>query len=776
MTMTRGTMNLMRDTLLLWCDRIIRYSFYALFFLIPLVVTNTTSELYELNKMWLTWEITLFIAAAWFSKMFLENRFFVKRTPLDIPILLFFLSQVLATIFSIDPHTSFWGYYSRFNGGLLSTIAYIFLYYAAVSNLKKSEVLTSLKVTIASALVVALWGLPSHFGKDPTCLLFRGTLDVDCWTEAFKPTVRIFSTLGQPAWMSAYLNILLPITIVSSWLLVPKYLKRLVPSEHHTETQVSFSDFFLSWKFWALTALTILLFVCLIFTATRAGILAFWITSFIFWIVIGVKRFFPVRIFLGMVTFFIGIFVVLHFFLGTSFAQLDKFTFSSLNTNQTVTENQNVPEEATAPMSGTIGGTDSGKIRQIVWQGAIDVWKVYPVFGSGAETFAFAYYQHRPVDHNLTSEWDYLYNKAHNEYLNYLATTGILGLGTYTLLLVGFLFITFKHIFQSTKTSKELLIIAALTASFISILITNFFGFSVVIVNLYLFLIPGLVFILEPTFLTKKELSFPKEAQKHPSSEVTGMQWMGITIMAILCFFFLIVLIRFWYADKAYALGSNYASVQEYQQAYIKLGEAISLRKSEPVFKDEFAVNNAMISALLMLQNAPASPSAEAVQQATFLSEQSINLSNELVQNYPKNISFWKNRVRIFYTLAQVDPSYLPYALEAVKQVNKLAPTDAKVLYNLGALYQENGMPKESEETLEDAILMKPDYRDAYYALALAYNAQAIDENGTVINPEYRAKAITQLRFILDRLSTGDTQAIETLKAWESGQTTPVSQ
>ncbi|MBP7832915.1 MAG: hypothetical protein KA035_04060, partial [Candidatus Levybacteria bacterium] len=58
-----------------------------------------------------------------------------KRTPLDIPIALFLLSQILSTTFSMDPYVSFWGYYTRFNGGLLSLISYIFLYYAFAANL-----------------------------------------------------------------------------------------------------------------------------------------------------------------------------------------------------------------------------------------------------------------------------------------------------------------------------------------------------------------------------------------------------------------------------------------------------------------------------------------------------------------------------------------------------------------------------------------------------------------------------------------------------------------
>ncbi len=755
----------MRDTFIHWCDRVIRYGIYALFFFVPLIVTNTTSELYELNKMWFTWEVTIFIVAAWVSKMILQGKFSVQRTPLDIPILLFLLSQIISTVISIDPHTSFWGYYSRFNGGLLSTITYSVLYYAVATNLRKEHILNILKVTLASALIVALWGLPSHFGKDPTCLLFRGSLDVECWTDAFKPTIRIFSTLGQPAWMSAYMNIVIPVATAFSLLLLPIFSKKQ-PELSQTERNESAVMSYITSKNFLIPAIfVILFFICLIFTNTRAGIIAFWLGNVVFWLTLFIKRYFTLKTFFSLALLFNSMFLLAHFFFGTSFAQLDAYTLPALTTRE---QTQSPPQTAeTAVQDAPGGGTDSGKIRQIVWQGAIDVWKANPIFGSGVETFAYSYYLHRPADHNLTSEWDYLYNKAHNEYLNYLATTGSFGLVTYVLLLGVFLFITLRYLLKKKSLNGTWLITLSLVTSYITILVTNFFGFSVVITNLYLFLIPVFIFILEPELLKKK----PVDAANKPTNireEISGLQWTGVTFTAFIGVFLLLMFMRFWYADKAYALGSNLSNVQEYQQAYLSLGEAVNLRPSEPVFRDEFALNNAMIATLLLIQEAEATPSAETIQQAQILSEQSITISNELVTDHPNNITFWKNRVRLFYTLTQADRKFLPYAIDAVEQVRTLAPTDAKVMYNLGALYQENNNPEKSAETLEKTILLKPDYRDAYFALALAYNEMAVDENNVVVNPDMRKKAIRQLEFILDRLSPNDTEAIETLSAWQN--------
>src|SRR3989344_958983 len=202
-----------------YCKRIISYSFYALFFFVPLVFTNNTSELFELNKMWLTWGLTLVIAGAWITQMIAKKQFRIQRTPLDIPILLFLTAHIIATIFSLDQRISWWGYYSRFNGGLLSMMTYTFLYYAFASNVLRRDGQDLVRVTkfifvlILSGIAVSLWGFPSHFGKDLTCWVFRGELSDVCWTYAFQPQVRMFSTLGQPNWLAAFLIGIIPATI-----------------------------------------------------------------------------------------------------------------------------------------------------------------------------------------------------------------------------------------------------------------------------------------------------------------------------------------------------------------------------------------------------------------------------------------------------------------------------------------------------------------------------------------------------------------------------------
>lgn len=768
------------------CNRIVEYSFYLLFLLTPLAFTSSTSELFEFNKMWVVFGFTIVITASWLIKMIAQKRFIFKRTPLDIPILIFLLSQFISSIASLDSHISFWGYYTRFNGGFLSILSYILLYYAFVSNFTNprninnqqekmtidgiSMVKRVLKLSLISGLIVALWGLPSHFGYDPTCLLFRGNLDVSCWTDAFQPKIRIFSTLGQPNWLAAYLAILIPVAI--SFML--KNLKSKYQFQVFNFQISTFSFYFL--------LLIILFFVDLLFSASRSGFLG---------LVIGLFVFFSYLIYLAIRAKTVSIkYVSLIFVILTSFSLFIGTPITpkigdliKTNVKQDIKQTNQKPNTPQGPAL-EVGGTESGKIRKIVWTGAIDIFKNYPILGSGVETFAFAYYKYRPVSHNLTSEWDYLYNKAHNEYLNYLATTGTFGLGSYLAIIVLFLFLVLKNlknqiskiknIDHNSKIHNNQLLTShsgfdlytlsfALLAAYISILISNFFGFSVVMTNLYLFLIPAFVFILlemtnhqNEEHLVKQNPA-PRENEKS-KNQLSLFRWSFISFIILTGFYLTYALYRFWLADTNYALGYNLDRAGAYDQAYPKLKEAISLRDSEPVFKDELAINSAVLAINFANQQ-------DATQAAIF-AQQAIELNNQIVEAYPQNLVFWKTRARIFYTLSQANNQYLIYALQALEKANFLAPTDAKIAYNLGVLYGQTNNLQKGMEVLEKTIILKPDYRDAYYALGLFYREQAIDKNGKIKDPTLQKKAVETMNNILIKFATDDAQAIKTLKDW----------
>ena len=802
------------------CDKITEYSFYALFFFVPLVFTSTTSELFELNKMWITFGLTLFVFSSFVVKSIVKKEFRIQKTPFDIPILLFLVSQILSTLFSWDKHVSIWGYYSRFNGGLLSTVSYITLYYAFVSYITENKnnssdqqnlpfflrflffaagsiliiagVLFSspptsdptggnqivffiflflsfffftasfpkgfikrvILVNILTGAIVALWGLPSHFGYDPTCLLFRGKFDVSCWTDAFQPKIRIFSTLGQPNWLAAYLSVLIPLVLA--------FVFNNQESKTQTQKKVSsITHYVLSKKFLHTTCyilLATLFYVNIIFTDARSGLLGLACGLVIFFT--GVILVFKKRIhqYAFSLSTIVLLFLIATFFFGSPIGFLRQYTYPKLfqhtAARKQLEQNGKTEPVANGPALET-GGTESGAIRLNVWKGAIDAWRENFLFGTGVETFAFAYYKYRPVTHNLTSEWDFLYNKAHNEYLNYLATTGIFGFLTYISFIGLFLWYTFRIL---TKNSPNRLLILALLGGYVSILVSNFFGFSVVIVNVYLFLIPAFVLSLCNALDEKNSFGFIYKQSKTQKGSVSKGELAGIFVILLTLGYSIFLLYQFWKADIAYALGYNLDRIGSYERAYPKLHEAVQLRGDEPTFKDELTINDAYLAVAFAKQQDATS--------ASILANEALLVSNDLFNQYPNNIVFLKTRVRTLSNLSQLDSRYAQNALETLIQAGDLAPTDAKIWYNLGILYGQTGNQEKAIAAFEKTIKLRPVYVDAYYALGLYYHDISTDDKGKVTKPEFHQKAVEEMKYIIKNFPANKKAAQDALKAW----------
>jgi len=703
---------------------VIEYSFYALFFLVPLVMTPWNFELFEYNKMMLVYVLIVVITASWLMKMVLQRKIIFTRTPLDIPLVIFFSSQLLSTLFSIDRHTSLWGYYSRFHGGLISTVAYLLLFYALVSNLDKKRVFNSISWLLSSAIIVSIYAVFEHFGHSFSCLMFEGNFGVGCWVQDVQN--RVYATMGQPNWLAAWLIALTPLGFAFA---LEQESKRAREREQKLKILLFYS-------------FTLLFYLTLLYTKSRSALAALAPTYLIFWgVVLWVsKKEFKTPLKHFLITS--SLFALITLLAGSWFWQpylksvsqrvsISPPVFASAFAQASSDKQTSVEQPTPTPIIPEVvrGGTESQTIRNIVWKGAIDIWKHYPFFGSGVETFAYSYYNYRPVEHNLVSEWDFLYNKAHNEYLNLLATTGSVGLGSYLLLIGAFIWLSIRwlirrHPNKNGPNRSEYLIIGLL-AGYTSILITNFFGFSVVPVALQFFLYPGFAVVL-----TRTEQTTEDKQHREKTSELEWWQY-GSIILFVLCFlFFVLRLTQFWYADVLYARGNKELKQGYQQQAFQTLQRASNLNPNEPVIHSEFGYSAALLAQLAQQQ------------EENELKDQLINISisqsSQALSTSPTNLNFWKNRVKSFYSLAEIDPKFLDPALESLLEAIKLAPTDAKLWYNLGILYTKLEQPETAIETLEKTVEMKKNYQSARYALALLY-----EESGQ------REKAIEQVEYIL---------------------------
>ena len=653
-------------------DAIIEYTYYALFFFVPLIWLPFTSELFEFNKMIIVYIGASVVLTAWLYKSVSEGKFIYKRTPLDIPIFLFLFANIAATVFSIDQHTSIFGYYSRFNGGLLSTISYITLYFAFVTFFDREKLMRLLKILLFSAAIVAAYAVlqhPNPLFRNPDGS-FRG-IDAGFWNQ--NAEARAFSTLGHPNWLAAFMVMVIP--IAGFFLVALKQVwERLLIS-------AALIGFFLAFTFTysrggtvGFIAMVAVLTLGLLFTFRRE-IWNYLRTKQISQITSYAQ---PPKIGFFLTLVFIGWLIIFYFF-GNA--------FTSRGVNFAA-----IKAEGDTQLAAT--GSETGRIRLIVWKGGWEIFKNSPIFGSGLETFAFSYYLFRPPEHNFTSEWDFLYNKAHNEFVTYLSTTGGLGILTYLILIItpGVLVITYLN--QKHGHLQKILAVLVL-ADLAGYHAQNFFGFSVVPIALLFYLFPAFFFVdSQLTKVSTLPLRFLR------SKRVLFTAKTSIAIIGILL---TVGVSSMWLADFYYTKGTSGSNdLKNYNE--LKLASA--LRPDEPLYKAALG---------LTTMNLAINEGDEQKKQAKVA--ESFSYLNAATTTSPANISVWRHRLQALFDLASMEAGYKPQVVKTAKIMSDLAPTEAQIQYNLASMQVFAGDFTSAQKQLEKVVNLKFNYKGAWELL-----------------------------------------------------------
>lgn len=656
----------------------IRRFYFALFFLAPLIMNSRTSEIFEFNKMLLIYTSSIIVFSLWLIHKIvapgplLRPRFLVVLS-------LFLATQILSTIFSIDPHTSVFGYYGRFNGGLLSIIAYLTLFFVFLQTFDTFAILRLLKISVISSVLVILWGFSGKVGLDFSCLVFTGQLTNECWTAQFQPAVRMFSTIGQPNWLGAYLAIHFFIGI---------YFLLETLKNHGKNRNVLY--------FYLLSN-----FMALLFTRSRSSLLALGIGLITFIVLLFfIKQIKTLKDHVRSISLFaIAISLVVLTF-KTGIPAVDRF-IALPSVTQTQTDPKPADDAISVPSSSNV--TDSFDIRQVVWKGALDLGFRYPILGTGVETFAYSYYETRPLQHNQTSEWDFIYNKAHNEYLNYFATTGFIGVVSYILMIGSTIYLFIR---SSVRSKKYSLLNISLLCSYVTILVTNFFGFSTTTINLFFYILPAVPIVLDEDPVKG---AIMKE-------KVNWWKYLPVGLTVLVMLFLLGKVINYFRADVIYAKANQHMGNSQYQQALYAFDDALNLRY-EHVYEDKMSFALANLSYMASEQKEDA--------LATKLLNLSRGYNNKTLAASPRNVLYWKTTAKNEYLFYQATNNVdsLTKAIEALTLAETLAPTDPRLPYSQALFYSALAQSSEKEkekykklslEQIDRSINLKPNYRDAY--------------------------------------------------------------
>lgn len=182
-------------------DGIITAVLVVLMFGVPLFFTGVSFQGIAFDKQIFFYACLLIGLVAWVSKGVMTGEMKIRRTPLDIPIILFWLFSIVTTVFSVDRWHSFWGFFGDPSRGFLSITALVLAYYLVMSHFNARRMALMFHSFLVSAAVVMLW----------TFLVAMKIKFLPASLEQYAPisligsvsTLGLFLSLAVPLWVTA---------------------------------------------------------------------------------------------------------------------------------------------------------------------------------------------------------------------------------------------------------------------------------------------------------------------------------------------------------------------------------------------------------------------------------------------------------------------------------------------------------------------------------------------------------------------------------------------
>ena len=354
---------------------------------------------------------------------------------LVMSIFIYALAYICATMFSIEPHISFWG--GDENYGALTVIVTIIFFFTILLSLNSiNQIERIITALIVGSIPVALYGVIQYFRLDP--LMW--------YTDSISP---VHSTMGRSILLGAYLIMIIPFT-----------LARLIGKSFGFENR-------------SLSYLLILVLqiMCLFFTLARGAWIAFIVSSIVFFYIV-IRRQLSARLQLCLV---VGIILSIPILAVVS---MQDFKWFPVWLHLRSMDYMAVYRDA------------SNMARLITWQKVLELAPSRWLFGYGPETFyLLARASYYPMD--ILPGFNFVLDNPHNLFLYHLISIGVTGLFALIGIILAFYLTIFQRLNDDLDYSRRV-IIAAILSSFTAYLVNSQFNADVTILLVLFWLVLGI--------------------------------------------------------------------------------------------------------------------------------------------------------------------------------------------------------------------------------------------------------------------------------------------
>ena len=722
----------------LFCDKIISLVIGLLVFLTPIFFLSFTNEAYEFNKVYLIFYLSGIAFILWLLKMILQKEARIIRSPLDLLIIVFLAAMALSTLFSADKISSLLGFYGRFSDSLILFLSLGMMYFVIVNNLVKSQTSKLLNLFLFSSFIAIVIGICSVCGR------FIIPLEI-AQTRTFNPAAGSLQGLAMFASM---------IIILSAGLFLQRKKSALLRS------------------------FTIILLGASLLLLTIINFIPAWIALFV-----GSGFLLFLKIFQrttssnlsftrkGIIVPLILIVFCLFLFMPGAFYSNPPPTKDVISSRiLNYLDPKYYPDIATSPDDIMVKKPPQEVIldKEISNEVVKNTFFAHSVFGSGLGTFSQDFSLYRPAEFNQNKFWALRFDKARSEISEQLATTGLVGILTWLILLWVFFGLMIKNKEdkedilnqgdkenqgdENNQTNQNDILIALVASAFTIFIGTIFYHQNAILwFALWLFIALGMRLFVSSRKLKISRFSLEENSEK--ANVFKGMSLAAILVLVVSFF----VMGKFYYADAFYKKGIVH---QDFEQAIENYQKAADLNPHRFTYR--------VVLAKAHLQRAISEAKKERSEQDDEVIKEEVSMAideaKKAVELSPKSVVARETLAMIYRDIVGVAKGADEWALRSFEEALSLEPLNPVLATETGkacAALEDN---EKAIEYFRKAIFFKEDYLDAYLHLALIYEKQgknnlAIKELEKVAQPESLAnlEILYQLgRFNYNQDNTGE--------------------
>ena len=638
---------------------------------------------FEMIKAYFSTVTITTIAALFLISRILKDKIEIRLNIWIYGLLAYISVYLLAFAFAGHYYSSLWGVLNLPAGSVMTVATFVVMSILSVQIFSHEHSLKKLaSCFVFCTFLMSLYGILQHFGGDPIK-----------WWVYDEMESRALSTMGQAVGFGTVVGCCLPLAFAFF----------ITATKRNSAI----------WWGFAFTCMNF----GLLYSGSRLPILAFYCTMVIFAGFLAVYKHKLPTVKWGRIAVAFAIIVVsTALYLGESKFFAKQGTYNSLLTKLGKKEIQ------------TGYGT-----RFIVWGTAFEMWKKNPVLGVGPENFGEEFNHLQTIEQNYGESWNLIWHKAHNEFIHYLATTGVLGFVAYLALIILMFVPVAKIMLSKEEWEPDYLFAVALLGGFGFLLVTHITAFSFVPTLMFFYLFPAMNFGFANI---EKTVTLENKMNKN-------MRWGAVGLVTILATFVIFRVMSVWFADMNYNDSRRQlVNFGNFDKANELLDTAI---KQNPGNAEYWCFRADIYYNFLVRSVRETGPAAEAKKRGFF--DEVVRSSDNCVKMDDRKSDLWRARGTLFMSLSQMVPQMLEGSLAAFKKATEVYPNNPYNYISVASVYRRKGRNDLALENLNIAVSKRRDCVPAYVdMLSIYYQDKRYKDVQDLVN-RIRALNIKQSEF-----------------------------